>query len=86
MQKAKEIGIDAYHDEQREKKRILNHLLKAYDDGSKAAFFCLAVNMLELKDLTETLETADDRTRGLSEGEKAVFITGQLKALADRDI
>ena len=86
MQKAKKIGIDAYHDEQREKKRILNHLLKAYDDGSNAAFFCLAVNMLELKDLTETLETADDRTRGLSEGEKAVFITGQLKALADRDI
>ena len=85
MQKAKEIGMDAYHDEQREKKKILNQLLEAYDDGSKADFFCLSVNLLELKDLTEMLETADEKIRGLSKREKASFITEQLKSLADRD-
>lgn len=85
MQKAKEIGIDAYHVEQREKKKILNQLLEAYDDGSKADFFCLVVNLLELKDLTEMLETADERTRGLSKREKAAFMAEQLKSLADRD-
>lgn len=51
MQKAKEIGMDAYHAEQLEKKKILDQLLTSYDDGSKTAFFCLAVNRIELETL-----------------------------------
>lgn len=46
MAKAKEIGIEAYLKEQREKVKILNRLLEDYDNGRKDVFFCLAVNML----------------------------------------
>ncbi len=55
MQKAKEIGMEAYHAEQMEKKEILNQLLKSYDDGSKATFFCMAVNRIELTVLRDVL-------------------------------
>jgi hypothetical protein len=55
MQKAKEIGIDAYHAEQLEKKKILDRLLECFDDGSKTACYCLAVNRMELKDLQKIM-------------------------------
>ena len=51
MQKAKEMGIDAYLEEQREKKRILERLLEDYNDGQQDVFYCRAVNMLELEAL-----------------------------------
>jgi len=85
MQKAKEIGIDAYHDEQREKKKILNQLLEAYDDGSKADFFCLAVNMFEIEDLSEIMKQDAGITSELKEEEKSAFIIKQFKAFADRN-
>lgn len=40
MDKAKRIGIEAYKEQQREKKKILDRLLEAYDDGNKDVFFC----------------------------------------------
>jgi hypothetical protein len=40
------MGIDAYKEEQRGKKRILDRLLEEYDDGRRDVFFCLAVNLL----------------------------------------
>ena len=53
---AKEIGIDAYNREQTEKKQILNNLLEHYNDGRKKAFFCVAVNLLDLPELREAME------------------------------
>ena len=78
MQKAKEIGIDAYHDEQRKKKKILNRLLSEYDDGTRDVFYCLAVNMRELKDLEDVLKNADDAV-GLSSLKEKVRICEQIK-------
>ena len=84
MAKAKEIGIVAYLAEQRAKKGILNRLLEEYDDGGRDVFFCLAVNMLSVDDLTAVLEKADQKTVGMAKDEKAEFIEGQLRECADR--
>ena len=84
MAKAKEIGIEAYLAEQRSKKGILNRLLEGYDDGGRDVFFCLAVNMLSVDDLTAILEKADQKTVGMAKHEKAVFIEEQLRECADR--
>ncbi len=71
MQKAKEMGIDAYLEEQREKKRILERLLEDYNDGQQDVFYCRAVNMLELEALKEIMEDADKRAQSLNAREKA---------------
>ncbi len=71
MQKAKEIGMDAYHAEQQEKKKILDQLLASYDDGSKAAFFCLVVNMIELSDLRDILSQLNSQCLNIPLSEKA---------------
>ncbi len=82
MLKAKEGGMEAYHAEQRAKKGILNRLLEGYDDASKDVFFCLMVNMLELKDLEAVLSAADQNTEGLTRREKAVYIDKLLRDCA----
>lgn len=51
LEKNDEIGIVAYQEEQKEKIEILRFLLENFNDGRKKAFFCLAVNLLELSDL-----------------------------------
>ncbi len=87
LAKAKEIGIDAYLDEQRAKKEILNRLLSDYDDGSKDVFFCLAVNMLGANDLDEILKAADLETALMSKSDKAAHIEKKLRLFArEKDI
>ncbi len=71
MQKAKEIGIDAYHAEQQEKKKILDQLLAAYDDGSKTAFFCLSVNRIDLETLRGMMSQLNARCINMTLREKA---------------
>ncbi len=85
LMKAKQMGIEAYLQEQRSKKEILDRLLDKYDDGTHDVFFCLVVNMFEVEDLAEILEQADRITSELTEEEKAAFITKQFRAFADRN-
>ncbi len=81
LAKAKQIGIEEYLDEQRTKIRILNRLLKEYDDGKKDVFFCLAVNLLDVDDLTVVLDLASQTTDATTRAEKAAFVE---RALRDR--
>ena len=51
IDKAKQIGMEAYEAELNTKIRILDDLLKNYNDGRRKGFFCLAVNLLDLADV-----------------------------------
>ncbi len=82
LAKAKEIGIEAYLAEQREKKEILTRLLDEYDDGGRDVFFCLAVNMLEVENLRSVLSQADLETENLSRHDKAEQIENLLRECA----
>lgn len=72
------MGIDAYLEEQREKKKILARLLQEYDDGRREVFYCLAVNMLEVSDLKEALGAADCEGTEMTPAEKAEVMIRQL--------
>ena len=85
MAKAKEIGIDAYLAKQREKKTILTRLLRDYDDGRHDVFFCLAVNMLDIKDLKSVLKTVDQKTSGMTQQEKASVIEQYLRDCGEKN-
>ncbi len=84
LAKAKEFGIEAYLAEQREKKEILDRLLKDYDDGRRDVFFCLAVNMIPVDDLRSVLEQADTKDDIPSVYEKAEYIQNLLRAHAEK--
>jgi len=53
MEKAKRVGIEVYMEEQYEKIGLLEELLNNYDDGRRKSFYCLAVNLLELRDIKD---------------------------------
>jgi hypothetical protein len=51
IEKAKRIGLEAYEAELNNKIEVLRCLLENYDDGRRKSFFCLAVNLLDLRDI-----------------------------------
>ena len=56
LDKAKQIGMEAYAGELDEKIIILERLLDDYDDGRRKSFFCTAVNLIELPELRIIME------------------------------
>ena len=84
MEKAKNIGIEAYATELNAKIAILEDLLENYNDGRRKNFFCLAVNLLELADV----ELIMAQLKGAVEPqavvkEKAAAAVGLFQARAD---
>ena len=82
MQKAKEIGIDAYLAEQRCKVGLLDRLLNDYDDGQNLVFFCSAVNLFSVGDIESILDKADIETTGMGQTKRTEHIVNALKAYA----
>ncbi len=82
MQRAKEIGIDAYRAEQQEKVKLLNRLLEAYDDGKRQVFYCAAVNLLSVDDMQAILDKADRETADLPTSDRTDHIEHELRAFA----
>ena len=83
MLKAKGMGIDAYLAEQRAKKALLEYMLEEYDDGSRDVFFCLAANMLDVDDLEDVINRADEICMDMTQREKADWLTRRLQACAE---
>ena len=60
LDKAKHIGMEAYEAELNEKIRVLEELLKNFDDGRQKGFYCIAVNLLDLQDIKTVMRQIDD--------------------------
>lgn len=56
IQRASEIGIEVYNQEQTKKSEILQTLLSDFDDGRKKTFYCLAVNLLSLEQVESVMK------------------------------
>ena len=55
LRQIKAKGIVEFAKQQKERIRLLNKLIKEYDDGRSKSFFCLATALLELDDLHEAV-------------------------------
>ena len=89
QERAKQIGLYAYHTELHEKSRILHDLLENHDDGRHKSFFCLTVNLLELGDLKEMVAKIEHETDSslLTKKEKAKTAENLFREFArDHDI
>ena len=56
MERLRTIGVDRYNAGQEEKVRLLDYLLSSFNDGRRKTLFCLAVNLLELSDVQDTVD------------------------------
>lgn len=85
LDKHRNIGKEAYQEEQRRKTEILGELLANYNDGRRKSFFCLAVNLLEC----EALQAVMDQVKAVPEPagrtikERAAGVVKLLQDAAD---
>lgn len=56
LERARELGLEAYMSELREKAALLSKLLEGYNDGRRKSLFCTAAYLLPLPDLRATLQ------------------------------
>ena len=59
MEKAKHRGIKVYKADLDRKVKILEGLLKNHDDGRRKSFYCLALNLLDLRDIKSVIKQLD---------------------------
>ena len=84
MERAKQMGMDAYAAELNEKVAMLETLLASYDDGRRKSFFCLAVNLLELTDVQTVMEAISASVSPeFAAKERAKVAAGRFEAMAD---
>ena len=85
MERARQLGIEAYNAEQMEKTKILEILLSDFNDGRKKTFFCVAVNLLELEDVRNVMGQikSAEKFGELSLKEKAACMTDRFRKVAD---
>ncbi len=86
MEKAKQIGMEAYNVEQTEKVELLNVLLSEYNSGREKTLYCLAVNLLEVDEIKNVLEKGSDYSEltDMSLKEKAVYVSNYIRQLAQK--
>lgn len=85
LNKAKNIGLNAYEAELNIKVELLNSLLTDFDDGRRKSFFCTAVNLLDLQDLKNIVEQINDEIKpGSTLKEKSATASRLLQALAEK--
>lgn len=82
LEKASQVGIEAYTAVQAEKALLLNTLLSAYDAGREKTLYCIAVNLLEPEEIRTVLEKAGAAAEGWSLKDKASFVSELLRTLA----
>jgi len=84
MEKAKQIGSDAYEAELNVKIGILEYLLGNYNDGRRKSFFCAAVNLLESEDVRYVMAQIAARTSPSDPiKEKAKLAASLFQEMAD---
>ena len=89
LARAREIGIEAYNEEQRQKSEILQFLLDNFNDGRRKTFYCLAVNLFELEDLESLMSQIDSLTtkpgwEDFSEKEQAKQVVSLFQDVASQ--
>lgn len=84
LEKARQVGIEAYNMEQKEKAKILDVLLASYNDGRKKTRFCIAVNLLEVQELHAILIQIQNSPvlERLPLKEKSALVAGLLEETA----
>jgi hypothetical protein len=83
----KEYGIEKFVTQQKERIKLLEAMIKNFDDGRSKSFFCKAANLLDLIDLRSSLDKATqkiktDKVKQSDAKNKALILKANLKEIA----
>ena len=86
LARAREMGLDAWRAELREKRAILDALLAHYNDGRRKTLYCAAAYLLDIDALRRVMDalTAQDASADVPVKVKAQAAAALLQAEADR--
>ena len=86
LARAREMGLDAWRAELREKRAILDALLAHYNDGRRKTLYCAAAYLLDIDALRRVMDalTAQDTPADVPVKVKAQAAAALLQAEADR--
>ncbi|MEA5050911.1 MAG: hypothetical protein VB021_05495 [Oscillospiraceae bacterium] len=74
----------AYHVQLERKSQILEYLLDNYNDGRRKAFFCLAVNLLDVSDSENAVQQTEERiSPEMTAGERSSVAVRCFEAAAE---
>lgn len=84
-----EHGIERFLEQQRERIRLLERMIKGFDDGRSKSFYCIAATLLPTQDLEMAMNRVEQKMREERIGEddlkaRSKALTEILKDLADR--
>ena len=82
LDRARELGLDAYIGELRAKRAILDKLLADYNDGRRKTFYCAAVYLLPMEDLQSVVANLEGQPE-CSVKERAAAAVKLLQGSAD---
>ena len=82
LDRAQELGLDAYIGELRAKRAILDKLLADYNDGRRKTFYCAAVYLLPMENLQSVVANLEDQPE-CSVKERAAAAVKLLQGAAD---
>ena len=77
-------GIAEFEKQQKTRERLLNDMLKEFNEGHSKTHYCIAATVLEIEDLEKSLAEARKQVNGLEPKEKAQILHAMLDRTADR--
>ena len=88
LRQIRDKGIVEFAEQQKERIRLLDTLIKEYDDGKSKSFFCLATALLEIDDLHEAVfqiqeirEQSKDRKQRAKQAKSIIQQKAKLKVV-----
>ncbi len=61
LHQIKEIGLESWLEEQKERQSILEKLLQNFNEGRSMSFYCRACTRLPIKLMNKTIEEAEEK-------------------------
>jgi TPP-dependent 2-oxoacid decarboxylase len=77
-------GINEFEKSQKTREKLLQKMLKEFNEGRSKNYFCIAATVLEIEELQKALTEAKKQTTGSDIKEKSKIFHSILDALAKR--
>jgi hypothetical protein len=75
-------GVDEFEKAQKIKERVINGMLREFNDGRSKSYYCIAATVLETGELEEALTQARQNSDGLDIQEKSSVLLLVLDEIA----
>ena len=77
-------GVDEFELLQKKREDLLKEMLQEFNEGRSKSYYCIAVTVMEIKELEEALAQAHKNADGLERNEKSRVLHGILDDIAQQ--